>query len=161
MRIFIRNLDPNDTLLDGDERHRHLTTEQIYDNIYRVKTNLDDLFVLQDFVLKVYNQINKEAPTVKTKRQNFQSGAIEEITTRRKPAENLPIEGWLDFLIMVRLLELGFYSAERHEQLKRRIFSIASAYNIRLALGALGEELAEMTKDRLTAGDYENHRHNQ
>ena len=157
-RIFIRSLDMNGLGLQGDERHRHLTTEQIFDNIYRTKTHFDDLFVLQDFIVKVYNRIVREAPLVKKPSQNFNTGKIETKSIPRKAMQTLSQSEWIDLLVMVRLLEIGMYTRQDHEEITSELISIVEcgAFTLRHVLAKLGQKMSDMLKIRLSTGGYEN-----
>ena len=63
MRLYIRGLETNSNgknfdvhfqeQMNKDTRHKDLSTIDILGSIYRTKTHLDDLFHLQDFIIKI------------------------------------------------------------------------------------------------------------
>lgn len=149
-RLYIRNLDPNTGGLGGDPRHRHLTTEQIFDNIYRVKTHFDDLFVLQDFVTKIYNQIKKDVPFYNKSVYNANRNKVETKSIFRKEIEFLAPHQWIDLLVMVRLLEIGHYTEETYREMCTKAVRILEVYGLRRAQGTIGSDIALMLKSKLS-----------
>jgi hypothetical protein len=154
-RIFIRSLDLGGMGLEGDENHKHLTTEQIFDNIYRVKTNFDDLFVLQDFIVKVYNQIKKDVPFYEEIVYNSQKNKIETKSVFRKEINFLSTHQWIDLLVMVRLLEIGQYTEQKYNEICSSALKMFDLFGLRRAQALIGTEMSNLMKNRLMAGGNE------
>jgi hypothetical protein len=115
------------------------STRRTLDSIYRVKTHYDDLFQLQDFVVKTYNEIKKGVPSLSKIEYNRSTNKRTKKRTFRPEAAFLSTEEWLSLLISVRFIELGMQQHKDFKATKEEILSISRIYGIRQALGKLGE----------------------
>ena len=151
-RLFIRGVEK----IEDDKGHQSTTAEEIFNNIYRIKTHFDDLYVLQDFILKTYNHIIKSVPSYSKMVYNNASNNFSKENVFRKQMEFLPTHEWIDLLIMVRLLELGVYSEHKHKQIYNHVSRINDIYGIRQCLAAIGTEMAGVIKNKFSLkGKYE------
>lgn len=160
MRLYIRGLetDPGEHSfanhfkkeMNKDKRHKDFTTREIMDNIYRSKTHFDDIFHVQDFVIKIYNQIVLNVPYYTKMEYRSHDNSYQKINIFRTGVDFLKTEEWLDLLIMIRLLELGKYTESEHERIFRKTSNILKLYNFRAALSCIGVEMAKFIKEDFT-----------
>jgi|1_EtaG_2_1085319.scaffolds.fasta_scaffold00732_3 hypothetical protein len=123
------------------------STRRTLDSIYRVKTHYDDLFQLQDFVVKTYNEIKKGVPFLSKIEYNRSTNKRTKKRTFRPEAAFLSTEEWLSLLISVRFIELGMLQHKDFKATKEEILSISRIYGIRQALGKLGEVCSLFIKE--------------
>ena len=136
--------------MNKDKRHKDFTTREIMDNIYRSKTHFDDIFHVQDFVIKIYNQIVLNVPYYTKMEYRSHDNSYQKINIFRTGVDFLKTEEWLDLLIMIRLLELGKYTESEHERIFRKTSNILKLYNFRAALSCIGVEMAKFIKEDFT-----------
>jgi hypothetical protein len=148
MRSAIRGLKD---YRSQDSQHRHLTTRQIFDSIYRVRTHFDDLYNLQDFVLRTYNQITRNVPSFTETVLNSDSNGIERIRVFRETGQTLKPEHWLNLLVFVRLLEINKYTKENYDFHTEKINRINRLYDLRRALSSFGADIASLIKEDFTS----------
>ena len=156
MRLYIRGLETNsygknfDThfkeQMAKDAKHKDLTTIDILGSIYRTKTHLDDLFHLQDFIIKVYNQIILKVPYYSKMEYRSHDNSYERINVFRTGVDFLKSEEWLDLLIMVRLLELDIYNELVYNRISEKSRNIFRNYGLRAAMSVIGKEMASFIK---------------
>ena len=160
MRLYIRGLEtiPTDKNFDKhfkeqmqkDEAHKSLSTIQILGSIYRTKTHLDDLFHLQDFIIKIYNQIVLNVPYYTKMEYRSHNNSYEKMNVFRTGVDFLNTEEWLELLVMVRLLELDSYTDLRYNNLVQKSKNIFRSYGLRASLSVLGGEIAKIIKEKFT-----------
>jgi len=117
------------------------------DTFYRLKTHDDDLYNLQDFVIRTYNQIKKDVPFITKKVYN--KGKREKKTFFRPELEFLSSEEWLEFLLMVRLLELSHYTEERHKELFESVKMHNQLYGPKAAISKIGNICSTIIKEKI------------
>jgi hypothetical protein len=129
-----------------DENAAPYDVEKIMDSIYRLKSHDDDLYDLQDFVIKTYNDIKKQVPFFTEIRYNNRSSSTEISNVFRPEIEMLSSEEWLSLLLMVRMMELGKYSDEAFRQNEEIVLQNYRIYGIKQATGKIGQISAEIIK---------------
>ncbi len=159
MRIFIRDQTSgsvredikNFTKIVGEnKKHKNLTTRQILDNIYRIRTHHDDLYVLQDFVLKVYNQIVRNVPHFQTVHfSNLINGPVNQ-DVFRTGIRYLSAEEWIELLVMVRLLEVNHYTEQKYQHYCKIMLDKYSVFGLRRTISFLGDEMSLLIKENFT-----------
>ncbi len=160
MRLYIRGLETNyegknfkkhfKDEMKKDKDHKHLSTMQILGSIYRTKTHLDDLFHLQDFIIKVYNQIVLNVPYYTKMEYRSHNNSYEKTSVFRTGVDFLSTEEWLELLVMVRLLELDTYTDFMYTRLVQKCKNIFKGYGLRAAISMLGVEIAKIIKEQFT-----------
>jgi len=146
MRLQVRGT----TSSADDESHSSYTTMEILNNIYRTRTHFDDLYVLQDFVLKIYNEIIKNVPFYTEMVYNSGNNTTMKKTIFRERTEFLSTEEWLNMLVFVRLHELGSYTEARYKNYTEQVSRSHGLYGVRHALTKLGTLSAFLIKGRLS-----------
>ena len=134
-----------------DEKHRSFSTMDILDNIYRTRTHFDDLYNLQDFVLKTYNQIIREVPSYTKETYNSRLNKPVKKDVFRTGPQTLMADQWLDLLVYVRLLEMNRYTENNYAHYCGMVKKVNNVYGVRAALGALGTEMATLIKEDFTS----------
>ena len=166
MRLYIRGLEtiPPDDIsfdkhfkqqMDKDEQHKSYSTIDILGSIYRTRTHLDDLFHLQDFIVKIYNQIVINVPYYTKMEYRSHDNSYQKIKVFRPELEFLDTEEWLDLLIMVRLFELDSYSDMLYNEMCEKSKNIFKNYGLRPALSMIGSEMAKIIKQQFTIDEKE------
>lgn len=124
---------------DLSEEPSAYNVEKIMDSIYRLKSHDDDLYDLQDFVVKTYNDLKKQVPFFTKVRYNNSSSSREVRNIFRPDIEMLHSEEWLSLLLMVRLMELGKYSDSFFEENERIVLQNYRIYGTKQAIGKIGQ----------------------
>jgi hypothetical protein len=162
MRLYIRGLETNASSKDFDKHfeeqmqkdanHKDLSTMDILGSIYRTKTHLDDLFHLQDFVIKIYNQIVLNVPYYTKMEYRSHDNSYEKVNVFRSGVDFLNTEEWLELLVMVRLLELDSYTELDYTNIVEKCKNVYRSPNLglRAALSTIGKEMANIIKQQFT-----------
>tara|TARA_R100001015_G_C4624038_1_gene182043 strand:- start:93 stop:1364 length:1272 start_codon:yes stop_codon:yes gene_type:complete len=140
MRLKIRDIET----LDADPAHRQFTTKEVFDSIYRTNTHHDDLYYLQDFVVRVYNQLLKNVPNYDTIKYSNVTNKIEKENVFRLEGSTLQATEWIDILVMVRLLELGVYSDDLHHKYLEKVHNVYNSFGVRKAINCIGYEMSRL-----------------
>ena len=160
MRLYIRGLEVNpgtstfqkhyEEQMNKDQNHKHLTTTQILDTIYRSRTHYDDLFHVQDFVIKVYNQMVLDVPYYTKMEYRSHNNSYEKINVFRSEVDFLSAEQWLELLVMIRLLELDSYTELLYDKMIEKAKNIYRSYGLRSALGFVGKEMSTIIRSQFS-----------
>lgn len=131
----------------AEESDIDVDPENVMNSIYRLRSHDDDLYDLQDFVIKTYNDLKKGVPFYT--RTVYNNGDTKRKTENvfRPEIEMLSAEEWLELLLMVRFTELGAYDeSEFQKQLKMVIYDYRS-YGTKHAVSRIGLVCAEKIKE--------------
>ena len=160
MRLYIRGLETDSggkdfdqhfkEQMNKDEQHKSYSTMDILGSIYRTKTHLDDLFHLQDFIVKIYNQIIINVPYYTKMEYRSHDNSYQKVNVFRPEVEFLNTEEWLDLLIMVRLFELDKYQQSVYDDICERSKKIFNNNGLRAALSVIGKEMSKIIKQNFT-----------
>tara|TARA_B100000212_G_scaffold336396_1_gene309680 strand:- start:127 stop:519 length:393 start_codon:yes stop_codon:yes gene_type:complete len=107
-------------------------------SIYRIRSHKDDLYDLQDFVIKIYNDIKKEVEYFIRSSYNSSTSQITTESVFRQEIKFLNAEQWLDMLLFVRMLETGVYSKHQHGMKLRQVLECYRVYGLNQALEKIG-----------------------
>jgi len=156
MRLYIRGLETDsgdkdfdkhfNEQMEKDPKHNSYSTMGILGSIYRTKTHLDDLFHLQDFMIKIYNQIVLNVPYYTKMEYRSHDNSYQKINVFRTGVDFLNTEQWLELLVMVRLLELDSHSELRYTEIVEKSKNVYRSYGLRPALSIIGTEMAKIIK---------------
>lgn len=156
MRLYIRGLETDsgdkdfdkhfNEQMEKDPQHKSYSTMDILGSIYRTKTHLDDLFHLQDFMIKIYNQIVLNVPYYTKMEYRSHDNSYQKINVFRTGVDFLNTEQWLELLVMVRLLELDSYDELRYTEIVEKSKNVYRSYGLRPALSIIGTEMAKIIK---------------
>ncbi len=122
-------------------------TNYIMDSIYRLKSHRDDLWALQDFTLKVYNDIRNQVPFYVRKEYNSSTAAIEQINVFRPGADMLKTEDWLELLVFVRMLELNIYNDREFRIHKENVLMQNKVYGLEQAIDTVGHIMSNYIRN--------------
>ncbi len=147
MRSAIRGLTD---YRSQDFAHRDYSTIEILDSIYRVRTHFDDVYNLQDFISRVYNQMIRTVPTVSRTVMDSKTNTLQHTKIFREASPYLQTNMWLDLLVFVRLLEVDKYTEELYMFHCEKIKRINSTFSLRRALSIFGSDIAELIKEDFT-----------
>ena len=114
----------------------------IMNSIYWLKSHRDDLYYLQDFVLKVYNDIVRRVPHF-----TMSAGTQDMITVFRPEAEMLKTEEWLELLLEVRMRELDSYEESFFLQNKIQLLQCYKIYGLQQAIDMIGHIASGLIKE--------------
>ena len=117
----------------------NLQSDYRMDSIYRLKSCEDDLYDLQDFVLKLYNDIRGELPFYKRPTRNPKSKEREYETVFRPEADMLSKEQWISLLLRVRMLELDVFDQVEFRHHIDKVMQNLKLYGVQRALLAIGD----------------------
>lgn len=130
-----------------DEDAPAYDVERIMNSIYRLKSHDDDLYDLQDFVIKTYNDMKKQVPFFTKTRYSNNSSSSEISSVFRPEIEMLSSEEWLSLLLMVRLMELGRYSEDIFRENEEIVLQNYRIYGTKQAIGKIGQISANIIKN--------------
>ena len=117
----------------------NLQSDYRMDSIYRLRSCEDDLYDLQDFVLKLYNDIRGELPFYKRPTRNPKSKEREYETVFRPEADMLSKEQWISLLLRVRMLELDVFDQVEFKRNIDKVMQNLKLYGVQRALLAIGD----------------------
>jgi len=123
-------------------------TELVLNSIYRLRSHEDDLYDLQDFVIKVYNDIKKRVPFYTKSVYNNSKNAPVSKNVFRPDIDLLSAEEWLSLLLMVRLLELNKYTESNYQSLQSDVLQNHRIYGIKHAIGKIGKISSQIIKEK-------------
>ena len=142
IQYLIRNPEEGPVVLEKTKNLNYQSDsvkyENFLDSVYRSKTHFDDLYHLQDFCYQTYNQIKKRVPFFPKLSYN---GDIEVVY--RKEPHSPSSEEWLELLLYVRMLELGFYDENTYHRLCERLKVARQVYGVKHATALIGHIAAE------------------
>lgn len=134
----------------GRGQNINLTNRQVDDilnSIYRVRSHKDDLYDLQDFVVKIYNDIIKEVEFYTRSVYNPSSSEIQTENVFREELRFLSTEQWLEMLLFVRMLEIGVYTPARLDRYKSTVLQNYSIYGLNQAIEKIGNLMSGHIKE--------------
>ena len=117
----------------------NLQSDYRMDSIYRLKSCEDDLYDLQDFILKLYNDIRGELPFYKRPIRNPKSQDRTYETVFRPEADMLTKEQWISLLLRVRMLELDVFEETEFRRNSKKVMQNLKLYGVHRALLAIGD----------------------
>ena len=117
----------------------NLQSDYKMDSVYRLKSCEDDLYDLQDFVLKLYNDIRGELPFYIRPKLNPKSQERAYETVFRPEADMLNKEQWISLLLQVRMLELDVFDTIEFKRNNDKVMQNLKLYGVRRALLAIGD----------------------
>ena len=107
-------------------------------SIYRIRAHKDDLYDLQDFVIKIYNDIKNQLEHYTRRVYNPSTSELSLESVFREEVEFLTTEQWLDMLLFVRMLEVGVYSRKEHSKKLREVLEYYKIYGVNQAIEKVG-----------------------
>ena len=128
----------------------------IMDSIYRIRSHMDDVFDLQDFVLKVYNDIKNEVGYYIIREYSPTTSEIRQENVFRQEVEFLNAEQWLDLLLFVRMLELGIYDEQEHQRKLNEVLQNYRIYGLNQALEKIGSIMSSYIKENYEKNKQDN-----
>ena len=138
-----------------------INSEYVMNSIYRLRSQDDDLYDLQDFIVKTYNEIKKVVPFYTRTVYNGNSTRKTTENVFRPEIEMLSSEEWLEMVLMVRLMELGSYDKDKFASQLEPVIHNYRSYGVRQAIGAIGQigsrkikELYEKRRENNTTPGY-------
>lgn len=146
-RLYANYEDP---LMSAYLQRGHLTkteTDHIIDSVYRLKSCEDDLFDLQDFVLKLYHDIRTDLPSYQRQVRDFKRLETQYERVFRPRADMLSTEQWIEMLLRVRMLELNVYTEKQFLVKKINVMQNLKTYGVKRALLAIGDICAKYIKE--------------
>jgi hypothetical protein len=133
---------------ESDEPHTRQQAKNVLNSIYRLKSHEDDLYDLQDFVIKTYNDMKKVVPFYVRSVYNSQNAKTKEENVFRPEIEMLSAEEWLELLLFVRLMELDIYTDTSFEKSKTSVLQINQIYGLKEAIGKIGQISSQIIKEK-------------
>jgi hypothetical protein len=135
------------------EYNQNNDTEKVLNSIYRLRSQEDDLYDLQDFIIKTYNDIKKRVPFYTKTVYNNTSNTANNKSIFRPDINLLTAEEWLEMLLMVRLLELGRYTDPTFKTLKGSVLQNYRIYGTKQAIGRIGQICSQIIKENYEKGN--------
>ena len=145
-RLYANYQDPAMNTYIDKKGLTNVQADYKMDSVYRLKSCEDDLYDLQDFVLKLYNDIRNELPFYKRPTRNPKTREREYELVFRPEAEMLSAEEWVSLLLRVRMLELDVFSKREFEEKNAKVMQNLKMYGVQRALLAIGDISAKYVK---------------
>ena len=114
------------------------SSNDIMSSIYWLKSHKDDLYYLQDFILKLYNDIINRVPHYTIVNRGQPDGLAALSTIFRTEAEMLKAEDWLELLLEVRMRELDVYNERDFAAHKRGVLECYKVYGQTAGIEMIG-----------------------
>ena len=114
------------------------SASEIMDSIYRLKSHRDDLYDLQDFMIKVYNEIKSNVPFYVETKYNPLTNKTERNVVIRPDVDFLSSEEWLELLLEVRMYEIGVYDENDLTFHRESVMMTNKLYGLQSAIERVG-----------------------
>ena len=114
------------------------SAEQVVDSVFRLRSHRDDIYDLQDFILKVYNEIKNTTPYYTETRYNPRLNTTERKLVIRPDEKVFSTEQWLELLLEVRMLELQVYNSNEFTFHKDSVIMTNKLYGLQAATDRIG-----------------------
>lgn len=134
IKAFLRRGSENNEDINLTDRQ----VQGIMNSIYRIRAHKDDLYDLQDFVIKIYNDIKNQLEHYTRRVYNPSTSELSLESVFREEVEFLTTEQWLDMLLFVRMLEVGVYSRKEHSKKLREVLEYYKIYGVNQAIEKVG-----------------------
>jgi len=134
--------------VEGDSSISNRQAQNIMNSIYRLKAHDDDLYDLQDFVIKTYNDIKKVVPFYTKSVYNSRNSQRKVENVFRPEIEMLSAAEWLEMLLFVRFLEMDVYNEPHFEKSKISVLQTSHAYGTKAAIGKIGQICSQIIKEK-------------
>ena len=122
--------------------------KNVMNSIYRLKSHEDDLYDLQDFVIKTYNDIKKAVPFYTKSVYNSGNAKRKLENVFRPEIEMLKSADWLELLLFTRFLELDAYTDTRFERDKISVLQTNRILGAKEAVGKIGQICSQIIKEK-------------
>jgi len=114
------------------------SAEAVINQTFRLRSHRDDLYDLQDFILKTYNQIVSNTPFYVESKYNPQSNTTSREIIIRPDDKRFSTEQWLELLLEVRMLELQVYNLNEFTFHRDSVIMTNKLYGPQAAIDSLG-----------------------
>ncbi len=143
-RSFIRRGTVANTVSAGTPP----SAEGVMNSIYRLKSHEDDLYDLQDFVVKIYNDIKKVVPFYTKSVYNGRDVSKSTESVYRPEIEMLSSAEWLEMLLLARFLELNVYTESEFENRKKQVLQVNQIYGVKSAIQKIGRICSNVIREK-------------